>query len=64
MDKGEFLVMANQKTLSISVALNGACRCQRSMSRSNPISTINNLDLEPLPRKENKIITTQKTVEA
>ena len=64
MDKGEFLVMANQQTLNISVAFNGACRCQCSMSRSNAINNINSVDLESLPRKENKIMTTQKTVEA
>ena len=64
MDKGEFLVMANQQTLDISVAFNGACRCQCSMSRSNAINNINSVDLESLPRKENKIMTTQKTVEA
>ena len=63
MDKGEFLVMTNQQTLNISVAFNGACRCQCSMSRSNPATT-NNLDLESLPRKKNKILTTQKNVEA
>ena len=64
MDKGEFLVMANQQTLNISVAFNGACRCQCSMSRSNAVNDINSVDLESLPRKENKIMTTQKTVEA
>lgn len=64
MDKGEFLVMANQQTLNISVAFNGACRCQCSMSRSNEVNNINSVDLESLPRKENKIMTTQKTVEA
>ncbi|GIR54573.1 MAG: hypothetical protein CM15mP62_20440 [Rhodospirillaceae bacterium] len=64
MDKGEFLVMANQQTLNISVAFNGACRCQCSMSRSNAVNNINSADLESLPRKENKIMTTQKTVEA
>ena len=63
MDKGEFLVMTSQQTLNISVAFNGACRCQYSISRSNPATT-NNLDLEPLPLKENKISTTQKNVEA
>ena len=64
MDKGEFLVMANQQTLNISVAFNGACRCQCSMSRSNAVNNINSAGLESLPRKENKIMTTQKTVEA
>ena len=64
MEKGEFLVMANQQTLNISVAFNGACRCQCSMSRSNAVNNINSVDLESLPRKENKIMTTQKTVEA
>ena len=64
MDKGEFLVMANQQTLNISVAFNGACRCQCSMSRSIAGNNINSADLESLPRKENKIMTTQKTVEA
>ena len=64
MDKGEFLVMANQQTLNISVAFNGACRCQCSMSRSNAVNNINSVDLESLPRKEHKIMTTQKTVEA
>ena len=64
MDKGEFLVMANQQTLNISVAFNGACRCQCSMSRSNAVNNINSVDLESLHRKENKIMTTQKTVEA
>lgn len=64
MDKGEFLVMADQQTLNISVAFNGACRCQCSMSRSNAVNNINSVDLESLPRKENKIMTTQKTVEA
>ena len=64
MDKGEFLVMANQQTLNISVAFNGACRCQCSMSRSNAVNNINSVDFESLPRKENKIMTTQKTVEA
>ena len=64
MDKGEFLVMANQQTLNISVAFNGACRCQCSMSRSNAVNSVNGVDLESLPRKENKIMTTQKTVEA
>ena len=64
MDKGEFLVMANQQTLNISVAFNGACRCQCSMSRPNAVNNINSVDLESLPRKENKIMTTQKTVEA
>ena len=64
MDKGEFLVMANQQTLNISVAFNGACRCQCSMSRSSAVNNINSVDLESLPRKENKIMTTQKTVEA
>ena len=64
MDKGEFLVMANQQTLNISVAFNGACRCQCSMSRSNAVNNINSADLESLPRKENKIMTTQETVEA
>ena len=64
MDKGEFLVMANQQSLNISVAFNGACRCQCSMSRSNAVNNINSADLESLPRKENKIMTTQKTVEA
>ena len=64
MDKGEFLVMTNQQTLNISVAFNGACRCQCSMSRSNAVNNINSVDLESLPRKENKIMTTQKTVEA
>ena len=64
MDKGEFLVMANQQSLNISVAFNGACRCQCSMSRSNTVNNINSVDLESLPRKENKIMTTQKTVEA
>ena len=64
MDKGEFLVMANQQTLNISVAFNGACRCQCSMSRSNAVNNINSVDLESLPRKENKIMTTRKTVEA
>ena len=64
MDKGEFLVMANQQSLNISVAFNGACRCQCSMSRSNAVDNINSVDLESLPRKENKIMTTQKTVEA
>ena len=64
MDKGEFLVMTNQQTLNISVAFNGACRCQCSMSRSNAVNNINSADLESLPRKENKIMTTQKTVEA
>ena len=64
MDKGEFLVMANQQTLNISVAFNGACRCQCSMSRSNAVNNINSVDLESLPRKENEIMTTQKTVEA
>ena len=64
MDKGEFLVMANQQSLNISVAFNGACRCQCSMSRSNAVNNINSVDLESLPRKENKIMTTQKTVEA
>ena len=64
MDKGEFLVMANQQTLNISVAFNGACRCRCSMSRSNAVTNINGVDLEPLPRKENKTITTHKTVEA
>ena len=64
MDKGEFLVMANQQSLNISVAFNGACRCQCSMSRSNEVNNINSVDLESLPRKENKIMTTQKTVEA
>ena len=64
MDKGEFLVMANQQTLNISVAFNGACRCQCSMSRSNAVNNINSVNLESLPRKENKIMTTQKTVEA
>ena len=64
MDKGEFLVMADQQTLNISVAFNGACRCQCSMSRSNAVNNINSADLESLPRKENKIMTTQKTVEA
>jgi len=34
------------------------------MPRSNPVNTINRLDLESVPRKENKIVTTQKTVEA
>ena len=63
MDKGEFLVMTNQQTLNISVAFNGACRCQCSMSRSNPV-TKNSLNLESLPRKENTILTTQKNVEA
>ena len=64
MDKGEFLVMANQQTLNISVAFNGACRCQCSMSRSNAVNNINSVDLESLPQKENKILTTQKTLEA
>ena len=64
MDKGEFLVMTNQQTLNISVAFNGACRCQCSMSRSNAVNNVNSVDLESLPRKENKIMTTQKTVEA
>ena len=64
MDKGEFLVMANQQTLNISVAFNGACRCQCSMSRSYAVNNINSVDLETLPRKEKKIMTTQKTVEA
>ena len=64
MDKGEFLVMADQQTLNISVAFNGACRCQCSMSRSNAVNNINSVDLESLPRKENKIMTTQKTGEA
>ncbi len=64
MDKGEFLVMANQQSLNISVAFNGACRCQCSMSRSNAVNNVNGVDLESLPRKENKIMTTQKTVEA
>ena len=64
MDKGEFLVMANQQTLNISVAFNGACRCQCSISRSNAVNHINSVDFEPLPRKENKIITMQKTLEA
>ena len=64
MDKGEFLVMADKQTLNISVAFNGACRCQCSMSRSNAVNNINSVDLESLPRKENKIMTTQKTVEA
>ena len=64
MDKGEFLVMADQQTLNISVAFNGACRCQCSMSRSNAVNNVNGVDLESLPRKENKIMTTQKTVEA
>ena len=64
MDKGEFLVMVNHQTLNISVAFNGACRCQCSMSRSNAVNNINSVDLESLPRKENKIMTTQKTVEA
>ena len=64
MDKGEFLVMANQQTLNISVAFNGACRCQCSISRSNAINHINSGDFESFPRKENKIITMQKTVEA
>ena len=64
MDKGEFLVMATQQNLNISVAFNGACRCQCSMPRSNAVNTINNLDLESLPQKENKILTTQKTLEA
>ena len=64
MDKGEFLVMTNQQTLNISVAFNGACRCQCSMSRSNAVNNVNGVDLESLPRKENKIMTTQKTVEA
>lgn len=64
MDKGEFLVMANQQTLNISVAFNGACRCQCSMPRSNAVNSVNGVDLESLPRKENKIMTTQKTVEA
>ena len=64
MDKGEFLVMANQQTLNISVAFNGACRCQCSMSRSIAVNNIKGVDLESLPRKENKIMTTQKTVEA
>jgi hypothetical protein len=64
MDKGEFLVMANQQSLNISVAFNGASRCQCYMSRSNAVTNINGVDLEPLPRKENKTITTHKTVEA
>ena len=64
MDKGEFLVMANQQSLNISVAFNGACRCQCSMSRSNAVNNVNGVDQESLPRKENKIMTTQKTVEA
>ena len=64
MDKGEFLVMADQQTLNISVAFNGACRCQCSMSRSNAVNNINSVDLESFPRKENKIMTTQKTGEA
>ena len=64
MDKGEFLVMADQQTLNISVAFNGACRCQCSMSRSNAVNNVNGVDLGSLPRKENKIMTTQKTVEA
>jgi len=63
MDKGEFLVMTNQQTLNISVAFNGACRCQCSMSRSIPV-TKNNLNLESFSRKENEILTTQKNVEA
>ena len=63
MDKGEFLVMTNQQTLNISVAFNGACRCQCSMSRINSATT-NNVDLESLPRKENKILKTKKNVEA
>ena len=46
MDKGEFLVMANQQTLNISVAFNGACRCQCSMSRSNAVNNVNGVDLE------------------
>lgn len=64
MDKGEFLVMANQQTLNISVAFNGACRCQCSILRSKAINHINSVDFESLPREENKIITKQKTVEA
>ena len=57
MDKGEFLVMANQQTLNISVAFNGACRCQCSISRSKAINQINSVDFESLPRKKDKIIT-------
>ena len=64
MDKGEFLVMANQQTLNISVAFNGACRCQCSISRSKAINQINSVDFESLPRKKDKMITMQKTVEA
>ena len=64
MDQGEFLVMANQQTLNISVAFNGACRRQCSISRSNTINHINSVDFESSPQKENKIITMQKTVEA
>ena len=64
MDKGEFLVMANQQTLNISVAFNGACRFKCSISRSKAINQIDSVDFESLPRKKDKIITMQKTVEA
>ena len=64
MDKGEFLVMQDQQTLNISVALNGACRCQCSIPRPEQVNNIQKGSFELPPAKADKYSTKQKTVEA
>ncbi|MEC9044859.1 MAG: hypothetical protein VX879_04060 [Pseudomonadota bacterium] len=56
--------MPDQQTLNISVALNGACRCQCSIPRPEQVNNIQNGSFELPPAKADKYSTKQKTVEA